>query len=152
MIFQISFEDGTFTWESWSSSHPVGHPQQHSDLAASIQVNCNLTHFMITFHSQWSCDDDHYYHYQWHPRDGGHACRLPQGWRLDICLGGETWSHVRTHETFPPHLQKKQQEKWQFIFSDSLSCIYRGGWTCCWVFVSAVVVRNGQQHLYLILN
>ena len=46
-------EYGTSIGESWSGSHPAGHPQQHSDLAANIQVNCSLTHFMIIFHSRY---------------------------------------------------------------------------------------------------
>ena len=47
-------QDGTSIGESWSCSHPAGHPQQHSDLAANIQVNCNLKHSMIIFHSRYN--------------------------------------------------------------------------------------------------
>ena len=141
MIFQISYNWGwniylrilvKFTL-CWTPSTTLRFGRQHTS-----KLQFNTFHDYISFTIR-SCDDEHYYHYQWHPRDGGHACRLPQGGRLDIWNGGETWSHVRTHKTSPPP-------------SGNLICPILDPVLVFCVSVSSVVVRSGQRYLDLIVN
>ena len=113
MIFQISYN---WWWNiylrilvgftlCWTPSTTLRFGRQHTSKQQS-----NTFRDFVSFTIEL-CDDEHYYHYQWHPRDGGHVCRLHEGGRLDICHGRETWSHVRNTKYQNIPLPKKNSRK-----------------------------------------